>query len=252
MSRSIRHAFASDIHWDAELEPGIVIVHGFGLAISYAAKVRAGCILFQNVTLGLRQRSGDQARRRAAPRAERPRRHRRDALRPHRRRRGHENHGRMRAQLERSGPLDRRGARAAGGRSRPARRPARRTVYDGARNGLTSLCSECTSTCPRSSLHGSRLVALVACGGTGPYVWADSLPTSASGGGDVLIADGDVLNVRVFNQEPLSTKERVRNDGRISIPVIGEIVGSRTSAQRSSPPRSRSASRTSSRCRRSS
>jgi serine acetyltransferase/GT2 family glycosyltransferase len=52
MSRSIRHAFASDIHWEAELEPGIVIVHGFGLAISYAAKVRAGCILFQNVTLG--------------------------------------------------------------------------------------------------------------------------------------------------------------------------------------------------------
>ena len=52
MSRSIRHAFASDIHWDADLEPGVVIVHGFGLAISYAARVRAGCILFQNVTLG--------------------------------------------------------------------------------------------------------------------------------------------------------------------------------------------------------
>ena len=52
MSRSIRHAFSSDVHWDAEIEPGVVIVHGFGLAISYAAKVRAGCILFQNVTLG--------------------------------------------------------------------------------------------------------------------------------------------------------------------------------------------------------
>lgn len=52
MSRSIRHAFASDVHWDAEIEPGVVIVHGFGLAISYAAKVRSGCILFQNVTLG--------------------------------------------------------------------------------------------------------------------------------------------------------------------------------------------------------
>lgn len=52
MSRSIRHVFGSDIHWDAELEPGVVIVHGFGLAISYAARVRAGCILFQNVTLG--------------------------------------------------------------------------------------------------------------------------------------------------------------------------------------------------------
>jgi polysaccharide export outer membrane protein len=70
----------------------------------------------------------------------------------------------------------------------------------------------------------SLALVLVACGATGPYVWADSLPASAAGGGDVLIADGDTLNVRVFNQEPLSTKERVRNDGRISIPVIGEIV----------------------------
>lgn len=52
MSRTIRHAFASDVHWDADLEPGIMIVHGFGLAISYAARARHGCILFQNVTLG--------------------------------------------------------------------------------------------------------------------------------------------------------------------------------------------------------
>jgi polysaccharide biosynthesis/export protein len=68
------------------------------------------------------------------------------------------------------------------------------------------------------------VVGLVGCGGTGPYVWVDSLPASAAHGNDVVIADGDVLNVRVFNQEPLSTKERVRSDGRISIPVVGEIV----------------------------
>jgi polysaccharide export outer membrane protein len=67
-------------------------------------------------------------------------------------------------------------------------------------------------------------MSLVACGGTGPYVWVDSLPSSASGGGDVVIAEGDTLNIRVFNQEPLSTKERVRADGRISIPVIGEVA----------------------------
>ncbi len=52
MSRTIRHAFSSDVHWDAELEPGVMIVHGFGLAVSYAARVSHGCILFQNVTLG--------------------------------------------------------------------------------------------------------------------------------------------------------------------------------------------------------
>ncbi len=51
-SRVIRHAFGSDIHWDADFEPGIMIVHGFGLAISYAARAKHGCILFQNVTLG--------------------------------------------------------------------------------------------------------------------------------------------------------------------------------------------------------
>jgi polysaccharide export outer membrane protein len=68
------------------------------------------------------------------------------------------------------------------------------------------------------------VLGVAACGGTGPYVWVDSLPASAATSSDVLITDGDVLNVRVFNQDPLSTKERVRSDGRISIPVIGEVV----------------------------
>ena len=53
VSRLIRHAYGSDIHWDAELAPGIMIVHGMGLAISHAARVGRGCILFQNVTLGM-------------------------------------------------------------------------------------------------------------------------------------------------------------------------------------------------------
>jgi len=65
---------------------------------------------------------------------------------------------------------------------------------------------------------------LAGCGATGPYVWVDSLPAQTAAGSDVVISDGDVLNVRVFNQDPLSTKERVRSDGRISIPVIGEVV----------------------------
>ena len=52
MSRLIRHGFSSDIHWDAQLDPGVVVVHGFGLAISYAAKIGSGAILYQNVTLG--------------------------------------------------------------------------------------------------------------------------------------------------------------------------------------------------------
>jgi serine acetyltransferase/glycosyltransferase involved in cell wall biosynthesis len=70
MSRTIRHAFASDVHWDADLEPGIMIVHGFGLAISYAARAKHGCILFQNVTLGYGP-SADKAEKGGAPLLER-------------------------------------------------------------------------------------------------------------------------------------------------------------------------------------
>lgn len=63
------------------------------------------------------------------------------------------------------------------------------------------------------------------CASTGPFVWVDSLPPQAAGSTDgVTIQDGDVLNVRVFNQEPLSSKEKVRPDGKISMPVIGEVV----------------------------
>ncbi len=62
------------------------------------------------------------------------------------------------------------------------------------------------------------------CGSTGPYVWADSVPQQGSASGDVLVGEGDIVNVRVFNQEPLSTRERVRPDGKISMPVIGEIM----------------------------
>lgn len=70
-SRLIRHAFGSDIHWDADLAPGIMIVHGFGLAISYAARVQEGCILFQNVTLGYGPGEGGGAKESGAPLLER-------------------------------------------------------------------------------------------------------------------------------------------------------------------------------------
>jgi serine acetyltransferase len=61
-SRAMRHLYASDIHFDAEFEPGVVLVHGFGLAICGAARIGSGCILFQHVTLGIgRERGGDRS-----------------------------------------------------------------------------------------------------------------------------------------------------------------------------------------------
>ena len=53
ISRLIRHVYGCDIHWDAELAPGVMIVHGMGMAVSYAARVGRRVVLSHNVTLGL-------------------------------------------------------------------------------------------------------------------------------------------------------------------------------------------------------
>ena len=53
VSRLIRHLYGADIHWDAELAPGVTIVHGMGMCINGSARVGTGAILFQNITLGL-------------------------------------------------------------------------------------------------------------------------------------------------------------------------------------------------------
>lgn len=58
VSRLMRHAYGSDIHWEAQFEPGVAIVHGMGLCIARGARVASGVVLFQGVTLG-ESASGD-------------------------------------------------------------------------------------------------------------------------------------------------------------------------------------------------
>jgi polysaccharide export outer membrane protein len=70
------------------------------------------------------------------------------------------------------------------------------------------------------------LAALFGCASTGPYVWVHDLPheyTVRPSAGDYLINDGDTVNVRVFNQDSLSTRAKVRSDGRLAVPVLGDI-----------------------------
>ena len=52
ISRLLRHVYGVEVHWDANIAPGLSIVHGVGLVISHAATIGPGCILFHNVTLG--------------------------------------------------------------------------------------------------------------------------------------------------------------------------------------------------------
>jgi polysaccharide export outer membrane protein len=64
------------------------------------------------------------------------------------------------------------------------------------------------------------LLSLSGCGS--PFVWVHDLPQQPEFDGYV-IGPGDVLSVRVFNQDNISTKARVRSDGMIAVPFIGDV-----------------------------
>lgn len=52
MGRMIRLVYGADIHWNAELAPGVGLNHGMGLAIGHAARIGRGVILSHNVSIG--------------------------------------------------------------------------------------------------------------------------------------------------------------------------------------------------------
>ncbi len=52
LSRSIRHLYGAEIHWEARFGGGVSIIHGTGLVIGRGVQIGERCIIFQNVTLG--------------------------------------------------------------------------------------------------------------------------------------------------------------------------------------------------------
>ncbi|HXK20824.1 MAG TPA: polysaccharide biosynthesis/export family protein, partial [Polyangiaceae bacterium] len=70
------------------------------------------------------------------------------------------------------------------------------------------------------------LLTLVGCAGAGPYVWYGELPPSERGdvAGDYVIGVGDTLSIRVYEQEALSGDVKIRSDGKIALPLAGEVV----------------------------
>ncbi len=67
------------------------------------------------------------------------------------------------------------------------------------------------------------LSSFLGCASTGPYVWASSLTPTVEKN-DAAIGPNDIVNVRVFREDTFSTREHVRPDGKISVPVVGEVM----------------------------
>jgi len=64
-----------------------------------------------------------------------------------------------------------------------------------------------------------------ACKTVGDYVWVDALPVEAPrpSAEEYVIAPGDLLNIRVWNQDAVSGRARVRTDGKISLPFLNDV-----------------------------
>jgi polysaccharide export outer membrane protein len=65
------------------------------------------------------------------------------------------------------------------------------------------------------------VLKLSGCGGA-PFVWVDEIPQQRDAG-EYVIAPGDTVGVRVFNQENMSVRTRVRSDGKVAVPVVGDV-----------------------------
>jgi polysaccharide export outer membrane protein len=88
------------------------------------------------------------------------------------------------------------------------------------------------STMSRSSrptLHRWPLLAtlllLSACYKPGRFTWVDDYrePQATQQDESYIIRKGDVLNINVWNQRDISSRLRVRDDGRISVPLINDV-----------------------------
>ncbi|GAC1345390.1 MAG: hypothetical protein NVS2B9_20710 [Myxococcales bacterium] len=76
----------------------------------------------------------------------------------------------------------------------------------------------------RAAALGAVLLA-AACRHAGHYVWVDEYRSGPAAPADAayLLGPGDVLAIRVLNHDEMSGRVRVRSDGRISLPFLGDL-----------------------------
>jgi polysaccharide export outer membrane protein len=77
----------------------------------------------------------------------------------------------------------------------------------------------------RSAFLASVVLVGAACasGSHGPFVWIDDYAPAKAPPTGYLIGVGDALNIQVYGDDKLSTKEPVRPDGKISMPLLGDV-----------------------------
>ena len=76
-----------------------------------------------------------------------------------------------------------------------------------------------------SSVAIAIIVASACRSAHGAYQWVDDYPqaTTVRGSTEYVIGAGDLVQVQVWDNEKLSTRARVRVDGQLALPLLGEM-----------------------------
>jgi polysaccharide export outer membrane protein len=73
------------------------------------------------------------------------------------------------------------------------------------------------------SLVLAAIAPVWGCASTGQYVWFTQLPPAERQSLEYLIETGDLLDIKVLGHDDMAVHQKVRGDGRISIPIIGDV-----------------------------
>jgi polysaccharide biosynthesis/export protein len=78
----------------------------------------------------------------------------------------------------------------------------------------------------RQGIALALLFGATACGSNAKYVWYTELPKEevVPTNDEYVIGVGDSISIRVYEQEAVSGTVRIRRDGRIALPLLGELV----------------------------
>jgi polysaccharide export outer membrane protein len=70
----------------------------------------------------------------------------------------------------------------------------------------------------------TMVMAMVGCASSSPFVWVDDLPPAALAPEAYRVQPQDTISVQVWNQQKLSGDVRVRPDGQVTLPLLGDVA----------------------------
>jgi polysaccharide export outer membrane protein len=76
----------------------------------------------------------------------------------------------------------------------------------------------------RAFLHFLLLGCMAAGCHRAPYTWVHELRQQPEAPPAQVIQTGDLVEVRVFGQDSLNTQKKVRADGTLTVPLVGQVV----------------------------